>query len=703
MLPDDLLPGVGDEKLGLRETLRAGGWVTIAVVVLIVIVEQFSRQATGVLAPDIGQTFGFNNKTLFAIAAVGGVALVLGAVPVGRLADQMPRKRIAVASLLVGAVGLVFTALAGSPFQLFWAFALVGLGTSFVSPVFGSLLADQYPIAGRGKIFAFFAMATPIGLVLGPLLAGSVADLAGGPEGWRWSYIAIAVPVCVLAIIAGVFLKEPTRGQFEQEEVLGEVLQREQRGPELPITISTAFQRLKKIKTFYFICMGLGVLGFALITVPLQLGLLLRDTYGYGPFTRGWLLSVSQVPAVFAILVAGFVYDRTFRSDPERVVRIGGILIIAFGVLLVAGLCFQPIALLIGFYALASACTGAAFASIGPIVSAVAPYRIRAQAVAIVPLFTVLWGGFLGGILAGGISDDLGPRAALAIVVPISSLIGGWLFLYGARFLKRDISLAVEELLEEQAEQRRMSDEPDKIPVLQVRNLDFSYGTVQVLFDVGIEVRRGEVVALLGTNGAGKSTLLRAISGLGIPDRGVVRLNGRALTYVDTEVRFRVGVVQLRGGAGVFPGMSVAENLHAALVASRLPPVDANERIERVLALFPTLQACRGRDARDLSGGQQQMLALAMALLHEPEVLLIDELSLGLAPVVVQELLGVLEQLKAQGLTMIIVEQSLNLALEFADRAVFMEKGAVQFEGPTKDLLERDDLVRAVFLGGGVG
>jgi ABC-type branched-subunit amino acid transport system ATPase component len=107
--------------------------------------------------------------------------------------------------------------------------------------------------------------------------------------------------------------------------------------------------------------------------------------------------------------------------------------------------------------------------------------------------------------------------------------------------------------------------------------------------------------------------------------------------------------------------------------------------------------------ARELSGGQQQMLALGMALVHEPEVLLIDELSLGLAPLVVQELLGVVAELKARGQTMVIVEQSLNVALAFADRAVFMEKGRIRFEGPARDLLERDDLVRAVFLGGEEG
>jgi ABC-type branched-subunit amino acid transport system ATPase component len=213
-------------------------------------------------------------------------------------------------------------------------------------------------------------------------------------------------------------------------------------------------------------------------------------------------------------------------------------------------------------------------------------------------------------------------------------------------------------------------------------------------------VQRGEVLALLGTNGAGKSTLLRAISGLGVPDRGVVRLNGRTLTYVDAELRFKEGVVQLRGGAGVFPDLSVGENLRAALLSTKSDEDERESRKARVFGLFPSLAERAHVQARDLSGGQQQMLALAMALMHDPELLLIDELSLGLAPVVVQELLGVVEELKRRGQTMIIVEQSLNIALAVADRAVFMEKGRVRFEGDAQELATRDDLVRAVFLGG---
>jgi len=149
----------------------------------------------------------------------------------------------------------------------------------------------------------------------------------------------------------------------------------------------------------------------------------------------------------------------------------------------------------------------------------------------------------------------------------------------------------------------------------------------------------------------------------------------------------------------VFPAMTVDENLEMAGFVYRRDRVDLQRRFTRAYELFPALARKQHDLASSLSGGQQQMLALAMILLHDPEVLAIDELSLGLAPLVVQELLGVVERLKAEGMTIILVEQSLNVALSVADRAVFLEKGQVRFSGPAAELAERDDLARAVFLG----
>jgi ABC-type branched-subunit amino acid transport system ATPase component len=265
--------------------------------------------------------------------------------------------------------------------------------------------------------------------------------------------------------------------------------------------------------------------------------------------------------------------------------------------------------------------------------------------------------------------------------------------------VRRDLSLLVEELREEEDEAARVKAGQGSDELLQVRNIDFGYGPVQVLFDVDVTVHKGETLALLGTNGAGKSTLLRVISGLALPERGVVRLEGRTITYMPATERVRHGIVQVPGGKAVFRSLTVGENLLAGAHTYMWDADRLAARSDEELDLFPALRPLLDQPAGTLSGGEQQMLAIAKALLLEPRLLVIDELSLGLAPVMVQEMLATIERLKAAGLTMVIVEQSINVALAVADRAVFMEKGRVRYDGPAADLLERHDLVRAVFLG----
>lgn len=239
----------------------------------------------------------------------------------------------------------------------------------------------------------------------------------------------------------------------------------------------------------------------------------------------------------------------------------------------------------------------------------------------------------------------------------------------------------------------------DKVPYLGAHDVDVSYGRLQVLFGARLDIEQGEMVALLGTNGAGKSTLLKAMCGL-IPTKGRIRLGDRDLSGMSAERIVRSGIALMPGGKAIFPTLTVDEHLRLATWTFR----DDAERIETdlrdVRALFPILEQRCNQLAGDLSGGEQQQLALATTLMLRPEVLLIDELSLGLAPMVVGALCDVVRRLNASGITVVVVEQSINVALTLAERAVFMEKGRVRFEGPTRELLDRPDILRSVFLEG---
>jgi ABC-type branched-subunit amino acid transport system ATPase component/ABC-type branched-subunit amino acid transport system permease subunit len=235
-------------------------------------------------------------------------------------------------------------------------------------------------------------------------------------------------------------------------------------------------------------------------------------------------------------------------------------------------------------------------------------------------------------------------------------------------------------------------------PLLSCKDVDASFGPVQVLFGVDLEVAEGEILALLGTNGAGKSTLLRTVAGAVGTTRGTIRFAGDDITGLPPERTSAMGIVTVPGGRGTFPGLSVAENLRVAGWLHRRDPDHIASSTAQALELFPVLAERLTQRAGTLSGGEQQMLTLAQALMARPTLLMIDELSLGLAPAVVEELVRTLRLIHARGTTVIVVEQSVNVALTVCDRAVFLERGRVRFDGPTTELLERPDLLRAVFL-----
>jgi branched-chain amino acid transport system ATP-binding protein len=240
--------------------------------------------------------------------------------------------------------------------------------------------------------------------------------------------------------------------------------------------------------------------------------------------------------------------------------------------------------------------------------------------------------------------------------------------------------------------------------LLSCRGVEVAYGSVQILFGVDLDVAQGEIVALLGTNGAGKSTLLKAISGLVDPIGGRIEFDGQDITHISAVKAARMGIVQVPGGKAVFPTLTVAEHFKAGTwMFAKEDPADVDARVQEVLTLFPRLRERWDQMAGNMSGGEQQQLALGMAFVAKPKLLIIDELSLGLAPTVVERLLDIVRKIHDEGCTIVLVEQSVNVALTVASRAYFMEKGEVRFSGPTAELLERGDILRSVFHEGAAG
>lgn len=693
VLPEDALPGTREERTAFRTGLKRAGSRSFIILATIVFLDNLQGSGLSTLAPNIQSSLHVSSGTIVFVAGVSSGFLVLGIVPLGWLADHFRRPPIIGIATAVFGVMVFFTGLASNIFTFFLARFGAGVSQASTSSVHTSLLADAYPISLRGRIFSAMGMATGLAGALSPLLVGAIAS-AFGVNGWRWAFFLLSLPIVLVALFA-FFVPEPPRGQYEKLDVLGEIVDTNP----VPPSLEATFVRIWRIRTMKTCLVAFSALGFSLFTAPVLGNLFLQQHYHLDVFKRGLVGTAAGIGLIAVLPFAGRYFDLRYHEDPAKALSLIGKALLPVAVLVPLQY-FMPNAVLwAAFSIIVSILHMSAFTMIGPVISSVAPYRLRGMTGAVSGLYLFFVGAMGGAILSAGLDSAFGPRAAVLIITIPATVVGATMIIRSSHFIRNDLSLIVLELQEEREEIRRQVADPESIPVLQLNHIDFSYGNVQVLFDVGFEVQRGEVLALLGTNGSGKSTALRVAAGL-TPDRGVVRLNGRDITYTTAEQRSRLGLHLLPGGRGVFGEMTVADNLTIGGFSYRSDKEDLRRRKERVLRLFPTLGRLLSRRAGSLSGGEQQMLALAIALLHDPEVLIIDELSLGLAPIVVQELIAVVERLKADGVTMIIVEQSLNVAAAIADRAVFLEKGQVRFEGAIADLIERDDLARAVFLGG---
>ena len=657
----------------LTQDVGPTGMAPVLILMTVATLERFGNLAVTVLLPNWRDSFHISNNTAITAATLTTVLPALLSPAAGYISDRVDRIRFAQAATLL--VGVVAVAIGLAPW--FWLFVILlllsGLGLLVNFPTHNSLITDYYPPEALGTTFTFYLFATTaIGVIAGPL-GGGFAQLWG----WRSAFFILGVPA-----LAGIWLlgklTDPGRGAS-----IGLTLANEERA-----SFSEGFRRNKAVRSLRRTWWAAAFFGGGVIAFVNLASVFFKDVYHYGPFARGVVFVLYGVGGLIGTVLGGWLVNRALRDRrPELLPIINGLMVVEFGVGIVlmglmpwaAGSVLMIVVLALG----ASGFNPAYNAMIGLVT---AP-RLRGQAFS----YSLIWvtlGAIVVAPIIGGISNHH-ERAACYVLGAL--VIGAGLVEVTARqFVARDV-----------VEAQKAQTASDVDAMLAVRGLEVSYaGNLQILFGVDLDVHEGEIVALLGTNGAGKSTFLRAVSGLIDPIGGAVFFNGRDITHADAMTKAQLGMALVPGDRGVFPGLSVAENLRIAGWMYRGDKVKLQEAINRVTDYFPVLRERWDVPAGGLSGGEQQMVVLAQALMGRPKLLMIDELSLGLAPVVVGRLLETVRRLADDGMTIILVEQSVNVALTVAKRAVFMEKGEIRFAGPTRELLERPDVLRAVFLQG---
>jgi len=689
-----LMPGTGEGKPPpLMGILRAGGFSPLVLMTVAAFVPGMISNGLGVLGPNVQRSFHLSLAGLGAVTFVAAVAQIAWGLPVAIAGDRGSRKAVTAFTLLVFAVATPLMALSPNVwfFVFFYLIAAVALGTS--DTVMNSYLSDAYPTEARARVFAWRNISDPLAQTIG---VGVMTTVAAATGDWRWSLLVglVGIPIGLMVLR----LREPTKGENESNHILKssgmDIAGQQDAAPK--VLFGSAVTRIMRIRSLYYELVAVAILGFAGTGVPLFGSIYFNRVWHQGTAQRGQIYVIIGLAAFIGVPVAWAVGDRLFRRAPQQPLKLAALCITLYGGLFAVSLYMPQLWLVVLFQFLANVAVAPLSISIFQTLAATAPPEMRSITFALFGVYGLVFGGFAGAIVLGAFADSVGVTGALTLIGPVCAA-GGLLLYVGSRYVRRDITLVIEDVLERYAEGKRRQAGGD-IPALQLHNLDFFYGANQVLFDVNLEVHEGEMVALLGTNGAGKSTLLRAVSGLEHPHRGVIRIFGVNCTYLEPEQIIDQSVALLVGGKMTFSGLTVRDNLRVGGHSFRRDGGRARAALSEAIDTFPELKARLDQAAGTLSGGEQQMLALARVMMTRPKLLLIDELALGLAPKTVEHLMQIVRRVNAEGTTVVLVEQSVNRAMSLAERALFLERGELRFDGPTVELLERHDLLRPVFL-----
>jgi branched-chain amino acid transport system ATP-binding protein len=634
--------------------------------------------------------------SLLALVAVQQAQTSLGVdFPLALVANQTSRLRVLIAAGVVFAVAAAVLWLAGVfPNQVLLYVGAIGvvLGGGALTSTQNALLCDYYPVSLRPRVILAQRAALVFGLSLVPLMVGALAYLFG----WQASFFVLAAGALVFVMLAARLPAPVPRGGVSPGEPdPPEPAAERATLPEAARVIATT----RSLRLIYYSLPFLLGTAFGLTFYAIAY---YENVFHQDAGHRALIFALVEPGAVIGLVIGLLVLPRRIAADPGKATRSIALLAVvaAAGA---AGLALAPdVALAYAAQLVFASASAVVIAGIYAMLSVALPTRMLTLGFGL----STVWLSF-GALLIGApsgvptinslITNTFGYRASFWVFVPLF-VIGASLLRSASKFVAEDIAKRKVTEAADAAVRQARADGMGHL--LMVRSLDAGYEGVQVLFGVDLDVGDGEMVAVLGTNGAGKSTLMRAISGLVVPSAGEVMFDGTAITSYDAYRITEAGILQVPGGRGIFPGLTVAECLRVAGWLYDTDDHDLARATETVLDYFPVLSRRWHTPAGSLSGGEQQMLSLSMAFIAKPKLLIIDELSLGLAPTVIESLLGIVEGIHGQGTAIILVEQSINLALRLCDRAIFMEKGQVVFSGSTSDLLDREDIVRAVLLGG---
>ena len=654
--------------------------------------------------PLIKQEFGLSDSALGLLSGSYVIVVMVMSVPFGYFADRYHRTRIISWGTAAWGATMIVTGAAWNYASLFVSRMALGAWDPCDNPTSQSLMADYYPTVQRSKVMSVYQAGQLLGVFLIPVAAAMATNW-----GWRSAFYFLAIPAFIVAILARR-LPEPVRGQQDRIQ-LGLDANQVKESKHDTMSAREAYREILHNRTF------------VLMAVSSTVGSLFFGALGtWSPtfFVRYHDMTLSQAAASLILLalgglagalLSGWVADyMTYRGmRAGRILVASGARLVGFPLFLLT-FTVNNTPLMLVCFAFAAMCLIAPQAPMNAARADVLHPRLRGRGTSL-DIIVQSSASALAPIVVGVLSDLYGLRAAFLIVLPLM-LISGLILLPAVatyireeRALRREIrfeAIGPEDSDDAEESTGRLEGESygqaairlartgptveEGGDLLVIEDINVGYGPIQVLFGASMRVPAGGVHALVGRNGVGKTTLLNALAGLVEWRDGRVLYDGLDLTGVPADQRVKLGITLMSAGRSIFPTLTVEENIWIGAFPFHEHQDVVRDRLDAVLDVFPAMQLRLRQSGGTLSGGEQQMVSLARALMAGPRLLLVDELSIGLAPLVTRDLLAVVRQIKELGTTVIIVEQSVANALSVADTVTFMDKGVLMHVGNAADL-----------------